>query len=732
MSYTDKKITTQQKEAAWVQSADDVLMGDADDNKEVFDKFPVVIMNHFNDLVDALDTHDGNVDDDLSTITTKLATIEEYAEVNVQSDWTQDSNAADDYIKNKPPIDKGTGNYAVVEGYANTASGNISHAEGNGNTASGDYSHAEGRLTEASGDYSHAQNFKTIAKGTAQTALGAWNVEDNSDTYLLIVGNGQSDDDRSNALTVKWNGDVNAAGDITDGSGHTLSDALTSETDPVFSASVAAGITSEDISTWNGKSDFSGDYDDLTNKPTIPTDTSDLTNGAGFLTSESDPVFSASEAAGITSTDIANWNAKLSSESDPVFTASAAAGITSTDISNWNGKQDALVSGTNIKTINNTSLLGSGNIDIQGGGGGGTKNVWYATCSTGASTQAKVATTTSNDFALVNGNMVRVLFTNGNSYNGTATLNVDGAGAKNITRAGGTTTRYYWTAGEVVDFVYNGSTFDMVAKGTATTTYYGLTKLSSSTSSTSEALAATPKAVKTAYDLANGKSDFSGSYTDLTDKPTIPTDTGDLTNGAGYLTDSDLVNLIYPIGSIYMSVNNVSPQTFLGGTWQEINGRFLVAQGDNGESGDEALDLSAGATGGYTDPQNSAHSHGAGTLAADSKNLAHTHTLNNHTHGAGTLSVGPSGHKIKTTSPALGSGGSSRNIVSSSGTLSSSAVTDGHTISGSTGSSNVASGAMSANEAHGHTISGYTESISAVASGNLPPYLAVYMWKRTA
>lgn len=31
-------------------------------------------------------------------------------------------------------------------------------------------------------------------------------------------------------------------------------------------------------------------------------------------------------------------------------------------------KQDALVSGTNIKTINNTSILGSGNIDIQGGG----------------------------------------------------------------------------------------------------------------------------------------------------------------------------------------------------------------------------------------------------------------------------------------------------------------------------------------------------------------------------
>ena len=33
-------------------------------------------------------------------------------------------------------------------------------------------------------------------------------------------------------------------------------------------------------------------------------------------------------------------------------------------------KQDTLISGTNIKTINHQSLLGSGNITIQGGGGG--------------------------------------------------------------------------------------------------------------------------------------------------------------------------------------------------------------------------------------------------------------------------------------------------------------------------------------------------------------------------
>lgn len=43
------------------------------------------------------------------------------------------------------------------------------------------------------------------------------------------------------------------------------------ETDPIFSASPAAGITAANISSWNNKSDFSGSYNDLTNKPTIPT-----------------------------------------------------------------------------------------------------------------------------------------------------------------------------------------------------------------------------------------------------------------------------------------------------------------------------------------------------------------------------------------------------------------------------------------------------------------------------
>lgn len=46
----------------------------------------------------------------------------------------------------------------------------------------------------------------------------------------------------------------------------------------------------------------------------------------------------------------------------------ASLGKADTAIQDISGKQDTLVSGTNIKTINNTSILGSGNIDIEGGG----------------------------------------------------------------------------------------------------------------------------------------------------------------------------------------------------------------------------------------------------------------------------------------------------------------------------------------------------------------------------
>lgn len=169
-------------------------------------------------------------------------------------------------------------------------------------------------------------------------------------------------------------------------------------------------------------------------------------------------------------------------------------------------------------------------------GGGSGVSVFYGTCATAAATAAKVVVC--EDFTsadLVEGTVINVKFTNAQTYNGAPTLNVNSTGAKNIKRVGTTNAaRYEWLAGEVLQFVYDGSYWMLTDGGFATTTYYGVTKLSSSTSSTSNALAATASAVKAAYDLANGKQDALVSGTNIkTINGNSILGSGDLTIGGG-------------------------------------------------------------------------------------------------------------------------------------------------------------------------------------------------------
>lgn len=143
--------------------------------------------------------------------------------------------------------------------------------------------------------------------------------------------------------------------------------------------------------------------------------------------------------------------------------------------------------------------------NLPGTGGGGSKNVWAGISTSAASEANRVVQTTSSDFQIANGNIIFVTFSY--SFTGSGlTLNVDGTGALSAIASDGTGLAHKWAAGEIVGFKCNGSQFVMLEDGTATTTVYGQTKLSSSTSSTSEIVAATPKAVKQAYDLADGKS----------------------------------------------------------------------------------------------------------------------------------------------------------------------------------------------------------------------------------
>lgn len=43
----------------------------------------------------------------------------------------------------------------------------------------------------------------------------------------------------------------------------------------------------------------------------------------------------------------------------------------------------------------------------------------------------------------------------------------------------------------------------------------------------------------------------------------------------------NLMDIVYPVGSIYMSTSSISPATRFGGTWNQIKGAVIGATGDN-------------------------------------------------------------------------------------------------------------------------------------------------------
>ena len=126
----------------------------------------------------------------------------------------------------------------------------------------------------------------------------------------------------------------------------------------------------------------------------------------------------------------------------------------------------------------------------------------YATCDTAIDEQDKVATV-SGSFTLQVGTVFAVKFT----YSNTVTqprLNINGTGAKYIvTYNNYVPPTYAWKPNQTVLFIYDGTYYVAIMMSTATTTYYGLTRLTSSTSSTSTTLAANAAAVKAAYDRSS-------------------------------------------------------------------------------------------------------------------------------------------------------------------------------------------------------------------------------------
>ena len=154
---------------------------------------------------------------------------------------------------------------------------------------------------------------------------------------------------------------------------------------------------------------------------------------------------------------------------------------------------------------------------------------------------------------------------------------------------------------------------------------------------------------------------------------------------------------IYPIGSIYMSVNSTNPSTLFGGSWTRLQDTFLLAAGSS---------YAAGSTGGEA-----------------------THTLSTteipaHTHGS----------KLGTAYIRLHGYGAGGNFIHNFDNSASGIITGDGYQSGFRSASQLAQ-QTGAGSYSGFSLSlGHTHnSVGSDGShNNMPPYLAVYMWKRTA
>lgn len=89
----------------------------------------------------------------------------------VQADWSQNSTTSADYIKNKPNIKQGSGNYSIEEN-GGTATGDYAHAEGQNTLAEGHGARTEGKDTVSKGYYSHAEGLEAKALGHRTHAEG--------------------------------------------------------------------------------------------------------------------------------------------------------------------------------------------------------------------------------------------------------------------------------------------------------------------------------------------------------------------------------------------------------------------------------------------------------------------------------------------------------------------------------------------------------------------------------
>lgn len=253
---------------------------------------------------------------------------------------------------------KASGNSAHATGSITEASGNSAHAEGNYTKAKATAAHAEGSRTTANSTGSHTEGFGTIASSNYQHVQGKYNIEDADNQYAHILGNGSSKD-RSNAHTVDWEGNAWYQGAVKVG-GTSYDDACElatkSEIPSIEGLATETYVKNEianaQLGGEGGEIDLSGyvTKDELNNKV-------DKETGKSLIADSE-----ITRLANVTNYDDTEIKNNLNNKADKSDIPTVPSNVS--EFTNDAG----YVTGDNLKTINNESILGNGNIEISGSG----------------------------------------------------------------------------------------------------------------------------------------------------------------------------------------------------------------------------------------------------------------------------------------------------------------------------------------------------------------------------
>ena len=200
--------------------------------------------------------------------------------------------------------------FGSLNGCYNPIDSNSPFIIGDWNEATANMPFIFGHSCKAKGLRNFLGGYTLNGNYSEETAFVHWNNSftgsTDADKTLFSVGNGTSESARHNAFEIRHNGDIYITKDGQD-------------------------VKLQDQLGGGGTSYTAGDGIDINN-------------------------------------DVISVTGKVDTSAFTAHTADTVIHVTSAEKAAWNDKQDALVSGKNIKTINGETLLGEGNIDIQGGG----------------------------------------------------------------------------------------------------------------------------------------------------------------------------------------------------------------------------------------------------------------------------------------------------------------------------------------------------------------------------